>query len=290
MPHQTFTVPVRGGDLTVGAWGPEGGACLIAIHGITASHLTWQLVADALPGVRIVAPDLRGRGRSHALPPPYGMQQHADDVEAVVAALGIERAVVVGHSMGAFVAAVFAAQHPHRVAGLVLVDGGVPFALAPGADRAATIASTLGPSLARLSRTFSSLDEYRAFWRAHPAFAHAWSPSVERYIEYDLVGDRAATPLAAVAQDSAELFGSPTVDAALAHLPAGTTLLVAPRGLLDQVPGLYAPTALDAWRGRLRVVTVPGVNHYTIVLAEPGARAVAEGCGVTLPRASAATR
>jgi hypothetical protein len=106
--------------------------------------------------------------------------------------------------------------------------------------------------------------------------AGAWSPAIERYIAYDLVGDRAATPLAAVTQDSVELFGSAVVDDALEHLPAGTTLLVAPRGLLDQIPGLYPPAALDAWRARLRVVTVPDVNHYTIVLAEPGARVVAE--------------
>ena len=54
-------------------------------------------------GVRLIAPDLRGRGRSNTLPGPFGMTRHADDMAAVLDFLGVPRAVVVGHSMGGFV-------------------------------------------------------------------------------------------------------------------------------------------------------------------------------------------
>ena len=50
--------------------GDRAGAPVLALHGITANHLAWQLVAEALPDLRIVAPDLRGRGRSGELPGP----------------------------------------------------------------------------------------------------------------------------------------------------------------------------------------------------------------------------
>lgn len=65
-------VPVDGGKLHVGDWG---GArpVVLALHGITASHVSWTGVAARLTGCRLVAPDLRGRGRSRDLLGPYGL-------------------------------------------------------------------------------------------------------------------------------------------------------------------------------------------------------------------------
>ena len=113
--YRTLDVAVRGGTLRAGVWGPQdpGTPTVLAIHGITASHRCWTLLAGQLPGVRIIAPDLRGRGRSNALPAPYGMVSHAEDMAALLDAAGVEKAVVLGHSMGAFVAVVTA----HRSAG-----------------------------------------------------------------------------------------------------------------------------------------------------------------------------
>jgi hypothetical protein len=55
-------------------------------------------------------------------------------------------------------------------------------------------------------------------------------------------------------------------------------LLTAPRGLLNQAPGLYSPSEIGRWRAELPTVTireVPDVNHYTIVMGRVGASAVA---------------
>src|SRR5215216_300705 len=97
---ERFDVPVSGGPLAAYRW-PGAGPL-----GIAANHRSWGVVAAQLDGaVRLVAPDLRGRGRSNELPGPYGIAQHADDMVAVLDALGEESAVVAGHSMGGFVAA-----------------------------------------------------------------------------------------------------------------------------------------------------------------------------------------
>src|SRR3546814_8475381 len=67
---------------------------------ISASHLAWQWLAAELPDRRVIAPDLRGRGRSRDLSAPYGLRQHAVDLATVVDRLGIAHLPVVAHSMG----------------------------------------------------------------------------------------------------------------------------------------------------------------------------------------------
>ena len=103
-----LTAPVRGGRLAVTHW-PGEGPPVVALHGITANSLAYAALADALPGADLYAPDLRGRAGSAGLPGPYGLGAHVDDTVALLDRLGCERAVLVGHSMGAFVAALAAA-------------------------------------------------------------------------------------------------------------------------------------------------------------------------------------
>jgi lipase len=67
---------------------------VLAVHGITANGLSWAMVAERLPRVRVVAPDLRGRGGSNGLPGPSGMARHADDLAALLDRLDVRRAVV----------------------------------------------------------------------------------------------------------------------------------------------------------------------------------------------------
>ncbi|MDO8148117.1 alpha/beta hydrolase [Isoptericola sp. b515] len=299
--YGTLDVPVDGGALRVGVWDPvddagdvvAGAPTVLAVHGITASHLAWPLLAGALPGVRVVAPDLRGRGRSNDLPGPFGMARHADDVAAVARAVADGPVPVVGHSMGAFVAVVLADRHPDVVAGLLLVDGGVPLPEPPGLDPAATPAErlrvVLGPAAERLRRTFPDAAAYRAFWSEHPAFTAVWGPVVLDYVDYDLVpspqGMRPASNPEAVAADSLDLHADGPVAAALGRLQRPTTLLRAPRGLLDEPVALYDPEHMARWVQRapaLRPRDVPDVNHYTIVMSRDGSAAVAAETGALL--------
>ncbi|CAN5669350.1 hypothetical protein BH10ACT10_BH10ACT10_07240 [soil metagenome] len=133
MSYETLDVPVPGGSLRVGRWTASDPAApvVLAAHGVTANHLAWKVLAD-LDRCTVVAPDLRGRGRSHP-DGPAGMDRHADDLLAVADHLGLDAPLLTGHSMGGFVSTAFVQRHPDRVAGTVLVDGGLPFPpLPPG--------------------------------------------------------------------------------------------------------------------------------------------------------------
>lgn len=280
--YRLHTVPVTGGDLAVGVWGSQDAPVVLAVHGVTASHRCWPLVARDLPGLRIIAPDLRGRGRSNTLPGPFGMAQHADDLARVLDGFGVDRALVLGHSMGAFASVVLADRHPSRVSGLVLVDGGLPLTVPEGMSSEQFTRAVLGPAAERLSMTFASREEYAQFWKVHPAFAEDWNDTVADYIDYDLTGDEghwhASTAYHAVAEDSAELSGSDTVIHALDALAHPAVFLRAPRGLQNEPRALYSPEDAARWRRRLpglSVREVAAVNHYTIVMSDRGAAAVA---------------
>ena len=294
--YRAVDVPVRGGNLRVGVWQPSAGAnnpdgaTIVVIHGLTASHRSWVRIAEQLPGFRIIAPDLRGRGRSNGLPGPFGMVQHADDVAAVMDFLAVPDAVIVGHSMGGFVAVVFSARHRDRVRALLLVDGGVPLPAPSGGISIEAVVAALGPAAERLSMTFPDRESYRQFFRAHPAFVDDWNDAVADYVDYDLCGQspelRSAMTFAALAEDSAELYGSEVHLAALAKLPSPTTFLRAPRGFFNDEPGLWAPDWIRQWQERLPALDVRevgGVNHYTIQFNDRGVAAV-----VAAARAAAA--
>ena len=280
--YRALDVPVRGGTLRVGLWEPEGdpsaAPTVVAVHGITSSHVAWAELARALPDVRIVAPDLRGRGRSRDLPGPYGMPTHADDVAAVLAHLGLARVVAVGHSMGGFVSVVLAHRHPDLVTSLVLVDGGMPLLPPPGVapDQMATV--ILGPAADRLAMTFADRAAYREFWRDHPAIGAEWTDLTTAYVDYDLVEEdgawRPATRVEALQEDIREIVDGDSVVSGLAALAHPTTWALAPRGLMDEVPPLYPDAARARWTGehpQMRVVDVDDVNHYTIVMLRRGA-------------------
>lgn len=282
--YRRITAPVRGGELVAGIWEPEGEpvATVLAVHGITASHLTWPMLAEALPDVRIVAPDLRGRGGSRDLPGPWGMVQHAEDLARLLDAVHVDAATVVGHSMGAFASVRFASGYPQRTEGLVLVDGGLPLPTLEVSDDEDVALRLIGPAAERLRMTFPDRESYRAFWRAHPAFARDWSPLVERYVDYDLVGVepelRASSLLEAITADSLELNRDDGYLAALQGLDYPIPFLRAPRGLLDQPEALYPPERVEHWQRlvpNLRVHEVADVNHYTILMTAQGVAAVA---------------
>ncbi|WP_158607706.1 alpha/beta hydrolase [Flexivirga caeni] len=274
--YTTHDVPVRGGLLRVGRWQGEGPVrrVVLAVHGITATHVSWELVGRAVPpGTMILAPDLRGRGRSGSLPGPSGMSQHATDCLAVLTELADGRCdVAAGHSMGGFVVATLAGEHPEAVGRLLLVDGGVPFPLPPGADLPALMQAALGPAVERLSVDFASHEEYQAFWRQHPAFSAEWNDAVAAYVDYDLGSGppyRSTVAGELITQDYPQMFVGGETDRAWPGIVTDALLLRAPRGLMNEPGGLYPPELLDAWaatRPRFVWREVPDVNHYTLVL------------------------
>jgi pimeloyl-ACP methyl ester carboxylesterase len=283
MTYRLRGVPVDGGDLAVGVWGDEG-PLVVAAHGITSHHLGYGLVGPDLGADhRFVAADLRGRGGSRHLPPPYGIDRHAADLAEVVKAYG-GSAVVVGHSMGAWVAIALARAHPMLVERLVLIDGGPPLPPPPGVGPAPTpeeieaaVGQTVGAAYARLSMTFPDPAAYRELWRAHPALRD-WNPAMEAYADYDLVRDgdayRSACVLAAAVRDARDLYALPGGPGPVA-LPVPAVFLRAERGMFDQPEPMYPPGEAARWLPGVEERTVAGTNHYTIALSPAGAAAVA---------------
>jgi len=291
---EKFDVAVDGGNLRVARWG-DAGPVVLAIHGITATHMTWPWVARELQDeAQVIAPDLRGRGGSRDVPSPFGMRVHAEDCIAVLDHLGVDEAVVVGHSMGGFVAAVLALHHPERVSRLVLMDGGLVLGeLPPNADIDQLMTVMLGPAVQRLSMKFESLESYYDFWRVHPSVQEegAWNEVFEAYLAYDLMGDapelHSKTVAEAVFEDGRDSFTSDDLKRFLRDYDAPVTFIRAPRGLLNETPGLYSNVLMEELTGahpNLRDVLIDDVNHYTLSTSERGAKLVAEEIRAVLPR------
>ena len=272
---ERFDVPVEGGHLAAYRW-PGGERVVVAAHGITSNHRSWGMVAAALDGAAtLLAPDLRGRGRSNALPGPYTIARHADDLAAVIEATGAERAVVAGHSMGGFVALALAERHPEKVKAVVLVDGGPPLAVPPGIDVDEALAATLGPSMRRLDMTFPDRGAYRAFWQQHPAFTGIWCDEVEAHIQHDLVGEppemRSSCVKEAVTANGREMLADDQVRTLTERVEAPIQMLWAPRGMVDDPNGLYDERRVASLDNEL----VPDTNHFSILLGARGAKRVA---------------
>lgn len=94
---------------------------LVLLHGLSDSSWSFAGIVPRLTGVRSVAVDLRGHGSSAAPASGYRPEDLADDVAALMDHLRIDRATIVGHSLGSMVARAFALRYASRVGRLVLV-------------------------------------------------------------------------------------------------------------------------------------------------------------------------
>ena len=123
----------------------------------------------------------------------------------------------------------------------------------------------------RLDMTFADRGDYRAFWQQHPSFDGIWSAEVEAQIQHDLIGEPPEMRSACLEGGGARSTGASCsttrpcatrIDGSEAPL----TLLWAPRGMMDEPPGLYREERIDGVENEL----VPDTNHYSILLGEPG--------------------
>ena len=103
--------------------GDAKGLAVVLLHGFPYDGRMWKGAAQALAnaGYRAIVPDLRGFGKS-AVQPTASMQEMAADVAALLEAQKVRRAVVLGFSMGGYVALQMAIRHAEQVAGLALID------------------------------------------------------------------------------------------------------------------------------------------------------------------------
>lgn len=109
-------------DATIDVLSEGSGDPIVLIHGFPLTRDVWDAQAEQLAQhARVIRPDLRGAGRSSVPDGPYLMETLAGDIAGVLDALGIDRAAIVGHSMGGYVAMAFCRMYTERVTRLALV-------------------------------------------------------------------------------------------------------------------------------------------------------------------------
>ncbi len=215
--------------LAVTEWPAErrGAPGVALVHGLASSSRIFHALArDLAPRFHVVAYDQRGHGRSDKPGSGYGFDQTTADLGRVLAATGLARPVVVGHSFGANVVLEFAVEAPERVAGIVLVDGGFG-SMAERMDWATARVALAPPRLSG-----RPLDRLLEGARTRTPLGEFWSQDVEATMRslFEVGPDGRARPRLARANHMRILramWAQPTTD--LLASVAVPTLVVAAR-------------------------------------------------------------
>jgi pimeloyl-ACP methyl ester carboxylesterase len=128
-------VEALGVPLCLCSWGPSDGPPVLCVHGLLEHGASWEGVATALAerGCHVVAPDLRGHGRSGHVR-SYHLVDFLADLDALVREMATSPVTIVGHSMGAAMAAMLAGARQGRVRALVLIEPPVDVSAGAGGD------------------------------------------------------------------------------------------------------------------------------------------------------------
>jgi len=119
----SHVVEVQGLQLHYLEWGTRGSPDLLLVHGWTGLGETWTAVAEALADrYHIVAPDLRGHGRSDKPATDYLLRDFARDIVQLVERAGLRRPAYVGHSWGGNIGTMLAAEYPDAISCAFLED------------------------------------------------------------------------------------------------------------------------------------------------------------------------
>lgn len=151
---------------------------IIFLHGLTANANAFDSILHKIKGHRILAVDLRGRGLSDKPNANYTMNDHAKDIVGLMDALGIQQAVLGGHSFGALLSIFLAANYPKRVLKTIIIDA--------AARMHPNVKEMVEPSMMRLGKTWNSFDEYLVKIKNAPYLNEGWLPEMESYYRADV--------------------------------------------------------------------------------------------------------
>lgn len=123
---QSRMIPSSAGADIFVRWGGKG-PVVVLLHGYAENSDSWApLAGDLMKDHTVVVPDLRGIGRSSRPASGYDKKTEAQDIRAVVVALGFDRTAVVAHDIGNMVAYAYASMYPDKVERLVVMDAPIP--------------------------------------------------------------------------------------------------------------------------------------------------------------------
>jgi len=243
------------------------GKQILCIHGITANCRFWDCLASALASHhRVIAMDLRGRGLSDKPPTGYSIEHHCKDVLALMNNQGLERPVLMGHSLGAFISLVFAAQYPQRVDRLILVDGGGKLS----ETQMAKVFVGIKPSLDRLGQVFPSIEAYILQMQQAP-YLQPWNSYMENYFRYEVEnaegGVRSRVHPKHIEEEARNL-GKVDSSQFYTKVTSPTLILRATKGMLAEDDLVLPEDVADRMVREIpnaRKVDLEGTNHYSIL-------------------------
>jgi len=260
------TAAGHGVKIQLAQWDGKGKA-ILCIHGITANCRCWDVIASGLsPAHRVVAMDLRGRGLSESPDSGYSISHHCKDILSVLDDLHLEKAIIMGHSLGAFISVVFGAEHPERVDRIILVDGGGKLS----DIQMAKVFAGIKPSLDRLGRIFPSFEAYLNLMKSAPFFK-SWSPALETYYRYEIEevdgGVRSRINPAHIREER-ENLGKVDISQFYDKISSPVLILRATHGMVAEDDLLLPQDVAERMVKKIsdaRYVDIPGTNHYSIV-------------------------
>ena len=267
------TVQGDGVKINLAIW--EGkGKPILCVHGITANCRCWDVVAAALvPQYHVMAMDLRGRGRSDKPAKGYSLTHHIRDMNCLLDDLDVEKVVILGHSLGAFIGLAFAAEYPQRIEHLILVDGGGDLSK----EQMDKVFNGIKPALDRLEMVFPSEEAYLKKM-SEPPYIQPWSPAIETYYRYEIEstegGVRTNIQPAHIQEEAANIR-KVACAAFYPKVNCKVLILRAAKGLLSQEDILLPEAVIDKMMVELpdaRRFDVEGLNHYGIVFQPHEAR------------------
>ena len=257
---------------------------LVCLHGITAQHRAFNATARHLgPSRGLVGVDLRGRGDSDKPESGYGLATHATDVVRVLDHLGLEDAVLLGHSMGAFVAMQTALASPERVRALVLLDGGWPRVDSSPEEmteeekkEAEAIEEGLARAFRRLDKVFESPGAYLDFWFPDRGLTmDDLPPDLADYYLYDLQkvedGYNPKALRAAAEEDSPSVSSTSPTAEEMRGVGCPVALVRASQGFFPGSEPLISDEVSELMARLLDIrteVLLEGANHYTMLWPE----------------------
>jgi pimeloyl-ACP methyl ester carboxylesterase len=252
--------PPRGRQLTV-----------FGLPGLGSPGGMWSYLTEAVPEARIFSWDMRGRGDGVGLGGPTGLRQHAKDVAAILEELDLTDVVLVGHSMGAFLAPLVVQEAPTRIARVVMLDGGIRPDL-PGIMRPWMARIAFTRELTRLDKDWKSFDDLLKAAKFDRSIKGR--PDLKAKVEAILTDDfeetgriRPRTDNARCAADAVDTFFGAETTPAFEALKVPTTALLASNKKWDgQVPFISDKQA-ERFAAKVDSLTwkrLPG-NHITLV-------------------------
>ena len=255
-------------------WGTQGQP-IVCVHGLTANAFSFQAIADNLArDHQVYAYDLRGRGDSDKPEQGYSVPIHAQDLAQLIDAWGLERPIIIGHSLGAFIALYFAAHYPTKLSKLILVDAGAPLPWNTPEEQPAWLTA----SISRLGNSVPSFEEYIQRLKLAPFLGPYWNEYVDTYFEHDVKhssdGSVASKCYRAGIIEEGLRYSEAQPAEQWANVKVPTILLRAGQGMFsdnDQLLPEAAATAAQLSIKDCRFVNYPTLNHYTILFGvEPG--------------------